>query len=357
MKRRGRGLWLLVPPLGDRGGDAERFTGAVTAEAERLDSKLKESTLLVGFAVGGTGDPGNLPEALLGALLRGVTAPFALSPGAERSFETSLESITKSKIELLVQQGITRIVYRVFEGRDAATLPAMARHARDAGLRVSVDYPFRPRGAFDEDRLMETVLAAAPDHISLVEEEEEPVAEEEWAAKYDRLDRRLGEAGYERYALTHYCRPRRRSVVVGLAHGGGDEIALGPGGATRIGAIRRRNEPDPARYTERLLSGGSAVVEAEELSPSQRLCEAILAGLTRTAGIAPNRLEALTGAIFPHQAAKRIVEGGWLARRGGRLHLTRRGIPLADRIAAELAGAGSDVGSRAGIDGSDGSLP
>jgi oxygen-independent coproporphyrinogen-3 oxidase len=336
---KGRGLYLSLP--WDRAvvpDEEERFADAVRREAALLRaSGLSGETRVVSFAVGG-GDPLALSARGLGSLLRGVEAEFSFANGCERTCEGAVRSFGAVKLTALREAGFDRICMKEADGEGPERIAAAARGAREAGFpTIALDLPLdgKERGLLDGS----VVDWRTIDHVSLREPRGAAPSEGEWVRRYRRAAARLEESGIKRYEITHFARPGKRSRALRLLHAGGDVIGLGPGALTSVGPMRRRNEDDPIRYGERLREGILPVREEEHLDNAARALERLFLGLRRSGGVDPRTIGrglCPDRSPLPEEAIARLIEGGFLRGRGGRIFLSERGIVRADRIAVEL---------------------
>ena len=141
-------------------------------------------------------------------------------------------------------------------------------------------------------------------------------------------------AGLERYEISNFARPGRRS-----RHNLGywrrqDYVGLGPGAHGSLGAVRyatRRSEP---RWRAAALAGEWPIESWERLTERQMAAERIVLGLRLADGIPAawlaEHLGDAPGALARYEAA------GVLTALNGRLALTDRGVLISDAIFAEL---------------------
>src|SRR5690606_2347530 len=114
---------------------------------------------------------------------------------------------------------------------------------------------------------------------------------------------------------------------------GGDWLGAGPGAHSHLGGVRWWNVKHPARYAERVATGGLPVADWEALSDTDRYLERIrLAGRLRTG----RPLEDLDPA--GRAAAEQVVADGRAVVTGERLVLTDHGRLLADGVVRDLLG-------------------
>src|SRR5262249_7056191 len=104
-------------------------------------------------------------------------------------------------------------------------------------------------------------------------------------AQFDALVERATQAGLERYEISNFARPGRRS-----RHNLGywrleDCLGLGPAPHGARGAVRYWTQRSEPRWRSAVLAGGWAIEGWERLSPRQIAAERIVLGLRVTDGV------------------------------------------------------------------------
>ena len=103
--------------------------------------------------------------------------------------------------------------------------------------------------------------------------------------------------------------------------------------------MRRTAAADPDEYCRRLEEGRSAWQVVERLDREAAFRETVVLGLRLTAGVDEAALRERFGidpAAYYGPLLDHLVAQGLLAREDGRLRLTPAGLPLANRVMAEL---------------------
>ncbi|HYW24585.1 MAG TPA: radical SAM family heme chaperone HemW [Terriglobales bacterium] len=334
------------------------YQEALERELERAREALPFGPLRTVYFGGGT--PSLLPAGLAARMLAHVRAVFEVEPGAEVTLEANPASTDESKLAAWRAGGVNRLslgvqgfdhrALAVLERRtDGAQAERAFRQARAAGFdSVSLDLiygvPFQAPAAWADT--VARAVALAPEHLScycltfeegtlLTRRRDRGVlAEVDSDAQWEQLDtadRLLGEAGYERYEVSSWARPGRRSrhnqaywdcrPVYGAGAGAHSYATDGER------AWRWWNVARPRDYCA-AAAAGRVEEDREELPPERARAERVMLGLRTAKGLEPP-----AGFERPLEA---LVEAGLLARAGRRYAPTRRGLDLHNRIALEV---------------------
>jgi oxygen-independent coproporphyrinogen-3 oxidase len=312
----------------------------------------------------GGGTPSLLPPPAVAAVVADARRGLGLEVDAEITLEANPEGLDANRLREFRAAGVTRLslgiqslddalLRRLGRTHSAADARAAYGAARAAGFDdVSVDLLF---GGPDEDlagwtRTLAETLAWGPDHLSayaLTLEPRTPFGrrppaglpdEDLQVAQFETLIERTERAGLERYEVSNFARPGRRS-----RHNLGywrreDYVGLGPGAHGALGAVRYATQRSEPRWRAAVLAGDWAVESWERLTERQMAAERIVLGLRLADGIPVAWLDEHLadasgggpGALARYEAA------GVLTRRDGRVALTERGVLISDAIFAEL---------------------
>jgi oxygen-independent coproporphyrinogen-3 oxidase len=303
----------------------------------------------------GGGTPTALTTAQLEFLLGGLQDRLDLSQLVEWTIEANPGSVSPRKAALLHAMGVNRISLGVQSwddellkllGREhnAAQAEASFHIFREAGFtNVSIDLMFGLPGqtlAQWEADLAKTI-ALQPDHIStycLTYEEdtefflrqakgefrEDPESDARFLESAMRM---LESAGFEHYEISNYARPGFQSVHNRGYWAGRDYLGIGPSAFSTVGFTRWQNVCDYRAYSDRVLSGSSAVASTEALTPGMKRAEMIALSLRTGDGIPANELSQ-----WPNES-REFIDLGLLREVGGNFVLTPRGKLLADSVA------------------------
>jgi putative oxygen-independent coproporphyrinogen III oxidase len=340
------------------------FVAALRAELSRYAALPWAGRVPAGSLFLGGGTPSLLPAEAVAALLADARRGLGLAPDAEVTLEANPEGLDPERLRAFRTAGVTRLslgvqalddalLRRLGRTHSAADAEAAFRAARAAGVEnVSVDLLYACPG---QDlaawmRTLDAVLAWAPEHLSAYALTLEPATpfgrrppaglpdEDLHVAQFDALVERAERSGLERYEISNFARPGRRS-----RHNLGywrreDYVGLGPGAHGAFGPMRYwtlRSEP---RWRAAVLAGAFAIEGWERLSERQIAAERIVLGLRLAEGVPVAWLErhCADAPAGGRPDLARYQAAGLMAVRDGQVALTDRGVLVSDAIFAEL---------------------
>jgi len=331
----------------DRDHLMARYVAACVAEIESAVADGLGPATSVFF---GGGTPSRLPAEWLARILEAVPR----APGAEVTVECNPEDATAERLDRYRRAGVTRLSFgiqstldHVLAGLGRRSVEGAAeRCARLAGeggfASWNLDLMVGGAGERDEDleAVLDSVLALEPPHLSvyaLTVEPGTPLAldperhpdDDVQAARYERVDARLAEAGYQWEEISNWARPGHDCAHNRLYWDGGDYRGIGSAAHSHRAGRRWWNVRTPERYLAAVEAGRSPEGGHEVLSADQRAFEALALGLRTARGV-------------PEDALPEAPElEGLVERRGGRAVLTVRGRLLANAVTAYLEPAGA----------------
>ena len=310
----------------------------------------------------GGGTPSLLGAAGLGSVLDAIGDHFTLSPGAEVTTEANPESTSPDFFAGLLTAGFTRVSLgmqssapHVLAALDRVHSPGRALDAaREAGAEgfehLSIDLIYGTPGETDDDlvKSVSSAIEAGVDHLSayaLIVEDgtalarrvrrgEMPAPDDDvLARRYELLDSRLADAGFDWYEVSNWARPGGQCRHHVGYWGGGQWWGAGPGAHSYVDSTRWWNVKHPTAYAEALAGGALPVAGFEQLDAETSHTEEVMLGVRLRSGL-PTAV--LSGA--ERDRARRAVGDGLLLCEGARLVLTDRGRLLADAVVRDLLG-------------------
>lgn len=321
--------------------DHEGYADAVARDLEARRPQLEGRRLVSVFFGGGT--PSLWSADALGRTLEAIRGAFAEEvTDLEVTAECNPSSLSAQQAAAFAAAGINRTSIGVqslrtkhlqFLGRlhDGAGALRALRDAKATGVRVSADLMFGMRDQRDVLADVDVLVAEGLDHVSAYALTIEPgtqfgtlqrlgkleVADEDaYAEMFLAAEARFAAAGLSHYEVSNYARPGEEARHNQHYWRGGDYLALG---AAAVGCLsegtsarRWRNRSDPQRYL-----ADPSEEWSEELSPADRIQEALMLGLRTTEGVDLDRLAERVGADPRAGRAKALDQG--LQR--GDLHL------------------------------------
>ena len=331
----------------------ERFCRAVLAELRLRQSHFGIEPETIFF---GGGTPTALSTPQLEGLLRGFSADLNFQKLKEWTIEANPGSVSLRKAAMLRDVGVTRVSLGVQSwddellkllGREhnAAQAEESFQILRGTGIpSLNIDLMFGLPGqtlAQWEATLLKTINLQ-PDHISaycLTYEEDtefflrrargEYRSDIETDARFFETTMRLLErAGFQQYEISNYARAGHESAHNRGYWSGDDYLGIGPSAFSTVAEKRWQNVCDYRTYSDRVLSGTSAVASNELLSVKTKRAEQIALSLRTRWGVPDEWLRR-----WPTDVAE-FTALGWLQAKADRFVLTEKGKLLADSVAA-----------------------
>ena len=353
-------------PAGEEG-----YVDALLREIE-LRSPVFAGRRLASLYLGG-GTPSLLAPGQVARIIDAVRAAFASDAPVEITLEVNPSTLERSRLPGFREAGVGRVSIGV-QSFDDATLKRLGRAHRAAEARrslsacraagfeaISLDLIFGAPGqtvdVFERD--LAELLDFGPEHVSTYELTLEPGTpfeaaaargrlalpdEERVLAMMDRVEARLGEAGYRRYELSNYAREgfeavhnRRyweRRPVLGLGVGA---FSTDPPSPEAPFGVRRANPRDLEAYLAAAAGSFPArAPEAEVLDAATARGEAAFLALRCARGLDAERFAREFGEpprAFWSGSIEELVAAGLLEEQAsGDLRLSPRGRRLSDSV-------------------------
>jgi oxygen-independent coproporphyrinogen III oxidase len=340
----------------------ELYLDALAIELSALGTPQPVETLFIG---GGT--PTHLSPSQLERLLTTLCHWLPLPAGAEFSVESTPESITDDKCNVLAAHGVSRISVGVQSFRPhllhsldrlhriehiPRAVEAVRKHVRS----LSFDLIFAAPGATVTDWTadLDDALRYGTDHIStygLTYEkgtplwkqrfrgEVDPVTEDDELAMYETAIDTLSAAGFEHYEISNFARPDHRCRHNERYWANEAYHGFGVGAARYVHGARELNTRNTNDYIRKVLSGESPTFQSERIEGRERAVETAAIQLRRSDGVFRDRFREQTGFEFDPLFGERLtmlLSQGLLADTGLSVKLTRRGKFVADGVIEEL---------------------
>jgi oxygen-independent coproporphyrinogen III oxidase len=337
---------------------------------DRYLDALEQEILLAGrgeqadtiFFGGGT--PSLLEPAEIGRIIAACGQAFDVACDTEVTLETNPETSSPARMAGFREAGVNRISFGVQSFRDAelerlgrvhsaARARVAVAEARAGGLdNVSLDLMMWLPQQAREDWIdnVHQLIDVGPEHASLYLLElypnaplKEEMARAGWslAPDEDAADMylmglsALDAAGYGQYEISNVARPGRESRHNLKYWTDGEWLGFGCGAHSTRDGRRWKNVANTMEYVDRLAARLPVVAEAREMTPAERLEEALFTGLRLTAGVDLDEM----GRRYAIDVWSRFgpglqpfLEDGRLQREGPRLRLTREGMLVANEV-------------------------
>jgi len=328
----------------------------------RLAGEMREKGLACGpletIYLGG-GTPTFFPGPELQRLMTLIHDSVQLASGHEFTIEGNPSTLTREKIRLLLDSGVTRfsigvqsfsraIRDRIGRGGEIRNIYRAVENLRACGVRnyncdLIYGVPGQTMREWAAD--LEKVVELEPVHVStyslmvepgtplarrgvLERDDEESV--EMWQFAGDFLAARCG---LRRYEISNYAVPGfecRHNCRIWM---GGRFMGAGPAACYFDGVTRWMNPPDLSRWFR------AEAPAADHLEAERRAIEILITGLRTVRGWTRRAFRRMTG--FDYLELRRpqirsLVEYGLLADDRHRLRLTEKGLLLANTVGVEL---------------------
>ena len=312
----------------------------------------------------GGGTPSLLEPDEVARIIDVCATSFDLAHDSEITLEANPETVTEARLAAFRRAGVNRLSFGVQSFKDDELRRLSRLHsadrarqavaeARAAGFdNLSLDLMMWLPAQRVDDWLasVDAAIALAPEHLSLYLLEVYPNAplkdemararwsqapDEDAAAMYLRSLDRLDAAGYEQYEISNVARPGRRSRHNLKYWTDGEWLGFGCGAHSTRDGVRWKNVASTEEFADRIARGQSTRIDERRLSPAERLGDALFTGLRLVDGIDGDSIQKRYGVDVWRRFGpdlERFLEAGCLRREGARLHLTRRGMLLANEV-------------------------
>lgn len=315
----------------------------------------------------GGGTPSQLPPHRLQELIAQVEDNFPTTKGMEITVELNPDDLTEEYVHQLRQTDINRlsIGIQTFDEEKlrflrrrhtaAAAIQAVERCQRAGYANISIDLiyglPGENGAAWEKD--LDTAIRLGVQHLSayhliyeegtslhrlLAEHKVEEVDEDESLAQFETMNRKLRQAGFERYEISNFCKPGFHSRHNSSYWSGRKYIGCGPSAHSFDGASRQWNISDLREYIRRIADGEN-YFEKEILDADTQYNELIITSLRTTHGLCLKKVRSRFGQAavdYLMQNASPHLCAGALTLEGEMLRISESGIFLSDGIMSDL---------------------
>ena len=369
------GLYLHIPFCSSRCSYCDFATGLYQAElAERyvraLVADIRASRYFgdnVDTIYFGGGTPSLLVPSQLEVILTTLNDCFKIDAKSEVTLEINPGSVNEEKLRAFRSLGINRASFgaQTFDdaelaklGRSHTTAETLKTFAdlRSVGFdNVSFDLiAGLPGQTLDGwQRNISLALDLNPEHLSFyllevhsgtplaehIRRGIQPQPDEDLAGvMYEWMLEQAAAAGYEHYEISNLCRPgfhSRHNVKYWTA---APYYGFGCSAHSYDGKTRRwSNHRDVLKYVEMIESGGSPVVEEQQLTETDVRAEAVFLGMRLMQGVDLRRYRESFGVDLRDEHADdldRLCKAGLVELEGDLIRLTRTGALLSNEVFA-----------------------
>jgi oxygen-independent coproporphyrinogen III oxidase len=343
----------------------EQYLDALEQELRLLGTPRPVETLFLG---GGT--PTYLSAPQLERLLRAIhewLPPENQHTWQEFTIESTPESITAEKVEVLSQGGVNRVsigvqsfqkhlLQQLERQHGVEQIPHALELVRPRIPQVSLDLIFGAPGQTlqEWEADLQTALQLQPNHLStygLTYEKGTPLwkqrergqvralPEDDELAMYQSAIQQLQASGFDHYEISNFAKPGQESQHNQRYWANHAYHGFGVGAARYVDGSRELNVRDTKLYIRRILADGDATFQQEQLAPRDRAFETIATQLRRSCGIVRSNFLEQTGFELDNLIAEELpmlVENGLLIDNGMSLRLSQTGKCVADAVVEQL---------------------
>lgn len=312
----------------------------------------------------GGGTPTSSDARELERMLAAIRENFDVSKNAEITCEANPGTLNEEKLEALKMGGVNRLsigvqsfddeelkkIGRIHTSKEADGAIALARKCGFDNISVDLMSAL-PGQSFESFK--KTLAHAAelrPEHIScysLILEEGTPLFDEYERGElelpdedteremYDYACKYLKKCGYDRYEISNFAKPGKKSKH-NLKYWQCDEyIGIGAAAHSYYGGKRFCNTSDLEEY----LSGKRRSGDAGELSREDKIEEFMIMGLRKTDGVSRAEFKKRFGLDVDElfgDVIEKFVSGGFLEDKNGFIRLTDVGVSVSNSIMCEF---------------------
>jgi oxygen-independent coproporphyrinogen-3 oxidase len=380
----GTGLYLHVPfclkkcpycsfySISGRADLHSRYIRAVTKQMRRFADcrntrELSTTTPLTSIFFGG-GTPTLLPPVALSRLLADCLTHFCCADAPEISIEVNPATVDYAALCILREGGFNRLsigaqsfnelelqrLGRPHSAENAVQTVRLARQAGFANINLDLMYGLPGQKVQTWCDTLEQALALEPQHLSIYELTIEPgtpfasqqeqgylslPAEDSVLLMLDITRQMLNSAGFDRYEISNYAKPRFRCRHNINYWRNGSYIGLGPGAAACLDSTRYTAVADVDHFCGLMENGEEVWREKETLDPEAAFRETIIMGLRMTVGVSLHDVQhrfGIDAATYYGDTLDRLIRQEMLEIIQGHLRLTAQGLLLADTVMTEL---------------------
>ena len=329
---------------------ADVYIDCLIREMEERKGEYGRLPLDTVFFGGGT--PSLLTPAQTGRIVDAIKKNCELLPNCEMTTEANPGTVDRAKLTEYRSMGFNRIslgvqsfddgllksLGRIHTSEEAVAAVESARQAGFDNINIDLMYALPHQTRKQLDNTLERAVRLSVPHVScysLIVEDGTPMKsyaeahpevfpdEDECIAMQRDITGLLHESGIERYEISNYARPGfecRHNIVYWER---GDYLGLGCAAHSMMHGERFSNTCELKKYLS-----GNREEERSTLTETDVYEETVLLGLRMCRGIDEN--------VIKGRNTKRLEDGGFARRSGGRFMLTEKGMEVMDAVVLEL---------------------
>jgi oxygen-independent coproporphyrinogen-3 oxidase len=318
----------------------------------------------------GGGTPTLLASHLWRELLAALDDSIHRDASTEFTVEANPETVTDELAAILREGGVNRIsigaqsfntehLKTLERWHEPPSVPRAVQAFRNAGIdNINLDliYGIPNQTIVDWQRDLDAALELQPSHFScyaLTYEPNTPMTarldagritaldDDLVAAMFEHTQCALAAAGYEHYEISNWAQPGRRCAHNLIYWTNRNWWPVGPSASGHVNGLRWKNIP---RLDEYIDGGGESglprIIDVETPDAARNASEQLMLGLRLIDGIALEEVDAILRVSGREETLRatieKHIETGLLVTSNNHLHLTPRGIFLADTVIGEM---------------------
>jgi len=340
------------------GKEKESYLDALFAEMDEYKGEHFDTVFI------GGGTPTSLSEEMLQMLLKKINHTFVIEKDAEFSIEANPKTVTREKLEIMLQNGVNRLsigvqsfvdeellaIGRAHTKDDAIETIMMARQAGFDNISIDLMTAIPKQTKYSLLETLKTALLQNPNHIScysLILEEGTPLFDEVNLGKttllnedderelYDTAVDFLQNNGYMQYEISNFAKGGKLSRH-NLKYWSCDEyIGVGLSAHSFADGVRFSNTDDFSQY----ISGKYHNEEKTVLTKNDMMSEFVFLGLRKIEGISKKEFQSrFNNNIYDifKKPIKKFVKSGFLVEEGDKIYLSKDAISISNAIMCEF---------------------
>ncbi len=347
---------------------ADAYLNALSGEIRMYGHTLPHGLREVSSVYIGGGTPTCLPACEIRSVLEKIRSVFSLLPECEVTLEANPGTISQEGLQELAECGVNRLSLGIQSFQDShlgilgrihtAGEAVEAIHlARKAGFRnLSLDLIYGIPGQTLEEWLetLSRTVDLSPEHISaygLQLEEGTPLKRSVEKGEYEKCPEELDlsmyqaaidfltDSGYDHYEVSNFARTGKQCAHNLVYWMNQPYLGLGPAAHSCLFGERFSNEPLLERYLDKVARGVLPVEHRSILGAGVEMSETMFLGLRLINGVNLNlflrRYGFEANEIYRAQITG-LIEKGLLEQINGFLRLSKKGLPVANRVFSEF---------------------
>jgi len=316
----------------------------------------------------GGGTPTCLSMFDLGKIINGVFKNFNVCTGAEVTMEANPGTVNPQLLASIQAAGVNRLslgvqscrddelrlLGRIHSFRQAKETFLMAREAGLHNIGVDLISGMPGQSALDWMETLNNIIALEPDHVSayglqleagtpLYEDVQSgslaPCSEEEELKMFLQTGDFLTNYGFDHYEISNFATPGRQCRHNLMYWHNQEYLGIGPAAHSFINGCRYANEVQISAYKDALDVECLPVANQEKIDTVTEMAETVFLGLRLLKGLSldcfKRRFGCAIDEVYPGPLQK-LTDMGLVESAGGYLRLTRRGLPVANRVFIEF---------------------